>query len=87
VSYSAVLRCGLDLVLLWLWYRPAAVAPNRALVWELPYASGMVLKEKKEERKKYYIILHYYCLRRILIFLSKIFRRKMCVCMCVDSKI
>ena len=33
-----------DLVLLWLWCRPAAVAPIRPLVWELPCAVGAALK-------------------------------------------
>ena len=38
-------RCGSDLVLLWLWPRPAAAASIQPLVWELPYATGMALKE------------------------------------------
>ena len=33
-------RHGLDLVLLWLWCRPAAVAPIQPLAGELPYAAG-----------------------------------------------
>ena len=33
-------RHGLDLVLLWLWCRPAAVAPIRPLAWELLNAQG-----------------------------------------------
>ena len=47
------LSCGvgcrrrLDLMLLWLWGRPAAVAPVQPLVWELPYADP-----KKQEKKK-----------------------------------
>ena len=46
-------RCGLDLVLLWLWCRPAAAALIRPLAaGELPYAAGAALKkEKKKERK------------------------------------
>ena len=32
-----------DLVLLWQWCRPAALA------WELPYATGVALKKKKKE--------------------------------------
>ena len=36
-----------DLVLLWLWCRPAAVAPIRPLAWEPPYAAGTALKRKK----------------------------------------
>ena len=34
-------------MLLWLWYRPAAVAPIGPLAWEPPYASGGALKKKK----------------------------------------
>ena len=40
-----------DPALLWLWRRPAATAPIRPLAWELPYASGAVLKSKKERKK------------------------------------
>ena len=29
-------RCGSDLALLWLWYRPVAVALIRPLAWEPP---------------------------------------------------
>ena len=51
-------RLGLDPVLLWLWRRPAAIAPIRSLgslAWEPPYAIGVALekaKKKKERRKK-----------------------------------
>ena len=41
-------RRGSDLVLLWLWRRPAAVAPIRPLAWESPYAVGAGLKKKKK---------------------------------------
>ena len=37
-------RCGSDLALLWLWHRPAAVAPIRPLAWEPPCVVGTVLK-------------------------------------------
>ena len=47
-------RLGSDLLLLWLWCRPAAVAPIRGLAWEPPYAMGVALKSKK--RKKNQII-------------------------------
>jgi len=40
-------RQGSDLVLLWLWCRPAAVAPIGPLAWELPYAAGVALERKK----------------------------------------
>ena len=36
---------GLDLVLLWLWRKPAAIAPIQTLDWELPYATGAALKK------------------------------------------
>ena len=44
-------RPGSDLVLLWLWCRPVAVAPITHLVWELPYAKGVALKRQKGEKK------------------------------------
>ena len=49
-SISVAMSCGVgcrhgsDLALLWLWRRPAAVAPIQPLAWELPYAEGAVLK-------------------------------------------
>ena len=39
-------------MLLWLWGRLAAAAPIRPLVWEAPYAMGVVLKKFKEKKKK-----------------------------------
>ena len=41
-------RCGSDLVLLRLWFRPAAVAPIRPLDWKPPYVADMALKCKKK---------------------------------------
>ena len=38
-------------MLLWLWCRPAAVAPIRPLAWEPLYASGVALKKKKKKKK------------------------------------
>ena len=38
-----------DLVLLWLWCRPAAVP---LLAWEPPYAMVAALKRKKKKKKK-----------------------------------
>ena len=35
-------------MLLWLWCRPAAVAPIRPLAWELPHAPGVALKKKRD---------------------------------------
>ena len=45
-------RCGLDPSLLWLWYRPAAIAPIHPLTWELPYAAGVALKTKTKTKTK-----------------------------------
>ena len=42
-------RHGSDPELLWLWYRPAAVALIQPLAWELPYAMGVALKKQKKE--------------------------------------
>ena len=41
-------RHGSDPTLLWLWCRPAAVAPIQTLAWELPYATGATLKRPKK---------------------------------------
>ena len=38
-------QCTSDPGLLWLWCKLAAAAPIGALAWELPYASGEVLKK------------------------------------------
>ena len=43
-------RCSSDLALLWLWHRPAAIAPIRPLAWEPPFALGVALKIKKKKR-------------------------------------
>ena len=45
------LQTGSDLVLLWLWCRPAAAAPIQPLTWELPYAMGAALKRQKKTKK------------------------------------
>ena len=41
-----------DPALLWLWCRPAAVAPIRPLPWELPYAVRAALEMAKKTKKK-----------------------------------
>ena len=43
----------LDPALLWLWHRPAAVAPVRPLAWESPYVAGVALKRKKKKEVDY----------------------------------
>ena len=52
VSCGVGCKRSSDLVLLWLSCRPAAVAPIRTLVWELPYATGAALKKQKSEKPK-----------------------------------
>ena len=47
LNYGVGRRRVLDLALLWLWRRPAAVAPIRCLAWEPPYAAGAALKKIK----------------------------------------
>ena len=49
VSCGVGRRRGSDLASLWLWYRPAAVAPIRPLAWELPYAADTSLKKPKKK--------------------------------------
>ena len=41
-----------DPELLWLWCRPAAIAPIRPLAWEPPYAAGRALEMAKRQKKK-----------------------------------
>ena len=45
-------RCGLDPMLLWLWYRPAAKALIKPLAWEPSYAVGSALKRQKKKNLK-----------------------------------
>ena len=47
-SCGAGCRRGSDLMLLWLWRRPAATAPIGLLAWEPLYATGVALKRKKK---------------------------------------
>ena len=50
MSCGVVRRCSSDLVLLWLWHRPAATALIRPLAWEPPYATGAALRSKKQNK-------------------------------------
>ena len=43
-------RHGLDLALLWLWHRLAALI--RPLAWEPPHAAGAALKSQKKKKRK-----------------------------------
>ena len=50
-------RCSWDPTLLWLWYRPAAIALIRPLAWEPPYARA-ALKSRKKIKPFFLIVLH-----------------------------
>ena len=41
-----------DPTLLWLWCRPAAVAPTGPIAWKPPYVVGAALKRQKTKDKK-----------------------------------
>ena len=45
-------RCSLDVALLWLWRRPAAIALIRPLTWESPYAAGAAQDQEIAKRPK-----------------------------------
>ena len=45
-------RRGLDLALLWLWYRLVATAPIRPLAWEPPHAMGAAPEKTERPKKK-----------------------------------
>ena len=48
-SYGIGHRCGLDLVLLWLYHRLAAIALIRPLAWEFLYVADAGLKRPKKK--------------------------------------
>ena len=41
-----------DPALLWVWYRPAAVALIRPLAWDPPYYTCVALKSKKKKKSR-----------------------------------
>ena len=51
MSYGVGHRHSSDLALLWLWYRPAAIAPIRPLAWDPPYATGVALEKQNKTKK------------------------------------
>ena len=53
VSCGVGPRRGLDPLLLWLCWRPAALAPIHPLAWEPPYAMGAALKRQKTKDKRH----------------------------------
>ena len=48
-------RHGSDPVLLWLWWRPAAVAPIRPLALEPPHATGAALKRQNNSNNEHFM--------------------------------
>ena len=40
-----------DPALLWLWHRPAAIAPTGPLAWEPPHAVGAALEKARRQTK------------------------------------
>ena len=52
VSYGVGCRRSLNLLWLWLWCRPVAIAPIRPLAWEPPYAVRAALEKTKDKKKK-----------------------------------
>ena len=51
-SIPGLAQCVEDPVLLWLWCTSAATDSIGLLAWEIPYASGAVLKRRKTKKKK-----------------------------------
>ena len=49
MSYGVYHKHGLDLALLWLWCRPATVAPIQPLSWESPYVPYKATKQNKQK--------------------------------------
>ena len=47
MSWGVGRRQDLDLVLLWLWHRPAATVLFGPLAWEPPYAMDLALTRQK----------------------------------------
>ena len=45
-------RCISGPTLLWLWCRPAAIAPIRPLAWESQYAVGAALEKAKKKKSE-----------------------------------
>ena len=58
----------MDPMWLWLWCRPAAVAPIGPLAWEPPYAVGAALKTKQNKTKRMYMY-HVFTIKFMCIIL------------------
>ena len=68
VRCSVDCRRGLDLALLWLWCRPAAVALFWPLAWEPPYATGVALKRKKKSPRGYIRCSKFLCIKLVSVY-------------------
>ena len=55
-SCSIGRRHGLDLALLWLWRRPAAIAPIQPIASELPHTAGSALKKQTNKKTRLCIL-------------------------------
>ena len=51
------LRLGSDPALLWLWCRPATIAPIGPLAWESPYVVSAALKNNPPQIYMYFLIV------------------------------
>ena len=56
-SIPSLTQWAKDPALLWLWGRPAAVAPIGSLAWQPPYAVGMALNSIKESNQSIKIVI------------------------------
>ena len=71
-------RRGLDPKLLWLWYRPVAVALIGPLAWEPPHAVGVALKRQKKNHTKKLTLVQPTDLTTFHLFYTHLF-----VCICI----
>ena len=61
-------KWGSDLMLLWLWYRPAAAAPIGSLAWEPPNAVDTALKCKTNKQTNKKILSYLWFKNRCRVF-------------------
>ena len=54
MTYGVGCRCGSDLALLRLGYRPAVKAPIQLLDWEFPYAEGVALERLRRKKNNFF---------------------------------
>ena len=63
-------KCGLDLVLLWLWCRPAVAAPIQPLAWEPHMLWLWPEKAKKKKRERETEIFTFFFFLHFLVLLT-----------------